>query len=61
MYRAERILVDDHIRTMRREAEAGRMVAQARQAARPSTDVRRQRAGLSFGFLRRLAHRLVAA
>jgi hypothetical protein len=61
MYRAEQILVDDHIRTMRREAEAGRLVAQSRQAARRSTDVRRQRAGLSLRFLRRLAHRLVAA
>ena len=62
MYRpAERILVDDHIRTMRREAEAGRLVAQARQAATRSTKVRRQRAGLSFGFLRRLVDRLVAA
>jgi hypothetical protein len=61
MYRAERILVDERIRTMHREAESGRMVAQARQAATRSTDVRRQQAGLSFGFLRRLAHRLVAA
>ena len=62
MYRpTERILVDDHIRAMQREADDGRLVAQARQAARRSTEVRQQRAGMSFGFLRRLVDRLVAA
>jgi hypothetical protein len=62
MYRpTERILADDHIRTMQREADAGRLVAQARQAAKPSKDIPHERAGLSFGSLRRLVHRLVAA
>jgi hypothetical protein len=60
----QHILVDDHIRALRREADAGRLVAQARQARqapRASAKVRQDRPGLSLGFLRRLVDRLVAA
>jgi hypothetical protein len=66
MYRpTQQILADDRIRTMRREAEAERLVAQARQASKaPPKDrprERRDRFGVPFGFLRRLVDRLVAA
>jgi hypothetical protein len=60
----QHILVDDHIRALRREADAGRLVSQARQARQASkagAEVRQHRAGLSFGFLRRLVDRLVTA
>ena len=61
----ERILVDDHIGARRREADATRLVAQARQASKALPKHRPQdrpeRAGLPFGFLRRLVDRLVAA
>ena len=57
----EQILVDDHIRALRREADAGRLVSQARKASKASAEVRRDRTGPSFGFLRRLVDRLVTA
>ena len=63
MYRiiTEQILVDDHIRAIRREADAARLVAQARRASKAPAAVRDDRGGLPFGFLRRLVGRLVAA
>ncbi len=57
----QQILVDEHIRGLRLEAEAGRLVAHARTASKARATVREDRAGLSFGFLRRLVGRLVAA
>ena len=57
----QQILVDDHIRALRLEADAGRLVAQARRASKASAKVRRDQAGVSFGFLRRLVDRLVTA
>jgi len=57
----QQILVDDHIRALRREADTGRLVSQARRASKATARVRQDPTGLSFGFLRRLVGRLVAA
>ncbi len=57
----EQILAHDHIRALRREADASRLVSRARQASKASAQVRQDRPGPSFGFLRRLVDRLVAA
>jgi len=57
--RSEQLLVT--IRALRREADTGRLVSQARRASKATAQVRQDPTGLSFGFLRRLVGRLVAA
>ena len=57
----QQILVHDHISALRLDSDANRLVAQARQASKASAQVRQDRPGMSFGLLRRLVDRLVAA